>query len=156
MEISSSNGFRSWSRDQFFEVIDGQVAAAAEVVSGAMPAARLKELEVISGFNTNVSGWLADSSLRPHLDPLGIATYDWVHTMLSDGVFSTEAKLFLKAAEPFGVTRSMVQDFLKAEQWQFPAFTRSRTKNLHLIFDVRRQSASEPDRIRCTCGELLG
>ncbi len=87
---------------------------------------------------------------------MAITTYDWVHTLFQGGVFITEVEGFLKAAKNCGITRQGIQDFLRDESWTFPACRRGQSKALHRIFDDRRRSATEPDKVKCSCAEALG
>ena len=84
---------------------------------------------------------------RPFIDPVGIVTYDWVHTFLQGGVFNSEVDNLLVAARPWGNTRIDVQDFLKSE-WKLPSRTRFKQSQLHRVFDVRRVSENKNAR-RC-------
>ncbi len=94
--------------------------------------------------------------IRRLIDPVAVTTYDWVHTLLQNGVFHAEVEAILKAASKFGVTRRVIQDFLRDEAWQFPQCQKSKSKQLHRIFDEKRRSAAEPDRMKCSCAESLG
>jgi hypothetical protein len=131
-------------------------AAGTRYNAGLMTKAMFHQLEQTTGLNCNPVGLIADVSLRHYVDPIAVMTYDWVHTMLQDGTFTAEAHLFLKACGPLGVTRADIQGFLKDEGWQFPNSSKSKAKQLHRVFDVNRVSATEPDKIRCGCSEMLG
>jgi len=58
-------------------------------------------------------GCAEDASLRPHVDAIGVMTYDWVHNMFQNGVFILEASLFVKACQPLGITRQDICAFLQ-------------------------------------------
>lgn len=137
-------------------MVDMLGEATNRVAAAEMPRARLTELEQLVGINFNPHGLLADRELRAHCDPIGILTYDWVHTMLADGVFTVEVQAFLKSCEPLGILRRDVHDWLKDPGWRFPLFQRDKCKDLHRVFDEHRLSASNPDRLKCNCAELLG
>ena len=97
-----------------------------------------------------------DQRTRQTLDPLAAFTCDWVHTLFQHGVFHSEVEGLLKVTKRFGVTRQRIQDFLRDEAWQFPQCSRSKNKQLHRIFDERRVSAKEADKLKCTCAEAMG
>jgi hypothetical protein len=84
---------------------------------------------------------------------VAVVTYDWVHNMLQDGVFTLEAQAFLAAA---GVERCQVQAMLRDEAWCFPRCQASKCKQLHKVFDERRVSAANSDKLKASCAEMLG
>ena len=145
--------FKSWSQEQLREVVEGLAGAKARVLDGALSAAKYAELELAVGLNFNPAGLLASAALAQHVDPIKAITYDWVHNMLQDGVFSTEAQAFVQAA---GVDRKVLQDFLANDRWRFPRFFAAKSTQLRRIFDERRTPAAEPARIKASCAELLG
>jgi hypothetical protein len=93
---------------------------------------------------------------RQHIDPIAVFTWDWVHTLLQSGVFTSEVEAFLHAAAPRGVTRAQIQHFLKDPEWRFPHFQRVKQRQLRRIFDERRVSSDDSEKIKCTSSELLG
>jgi hypothetical protein len=148
--------FKSWSAAEAARVVDMLGAASTRVSVGTMTKTRFHQLEQTTGLNCNPVGLLADASLRPYVDPIGVMTYDWVHNMLQDGTFTTEAHLLLKSCGQLGVTRADIHGFLKDEGWQFPNFSKGKAKQLHRVFDAHRVSSTEPDKIRCSCAEMIG
>ncbi len=90
-------------------MVDTLGDANARVVAGTMGVGKYKELSQSIGLNWNPDGLIADLRLRPHFDPIGSMTYDWVHNMLQDGIFSAEAAAFMRACEPLGISRNDVQ-----------------------------------------------
>lgn len=94
--------------------------------------------------------------MRHALDPATVTTYDWVHTCLQNGVFQSEVDGLMAAAAGHGVTRTAIQAFLRDTSWRFPKSMSVKSKQLHRVFDERRQAAGSPDRMRCTCSEALG
>jgi hypothetical protein len=93
---------------------------------------------------------------RQQVDPIAVTTYDWMHTLLQGGVLNEEVEALLTEAGPFGITRKAIQEFLRDQPWQFPQCSRAKSKQLHRIFDVKRQSDKDPDKLRCSCAEALG
>lgn len=117
---------------------------------------RFEQLELVHGLNANEHGVLANKTLRPLFDVVKCTTYDWVHSMLQDGVFTKEAWLFLQAAEPYGVTLEMVRAFLKNPRWRFPKAMESKSLQLHRIFDSYRNSDGGDEKLKASASELLG
>lgn len=155
VEISSHEvaSFRSWSPAELRHNIEVLKAAKARVIDGTMQAARYGELEGVLGLNLNPEGLLCSEALAAHLEPIAVCTYDWVHNMLQDGVLSVEIQAFFAVA---GVTRQAVKNFLENPSWVFPKYHSAKAKDLHRIFDVRRISANNPDKLKASCSELLG
>lgn len=145
-----------WPRAELDKTIDLLAGASERVAAGTMPAAKRNELQMMVGLNYNPTGMLADPRLRSHCSMLEVATYDWVHTMLSDGVLSVETQVLLKACEPLGIRRTHLHDFLKDDRWCFPKHGKTKAKQLYRVFDSHRASASEPEKVKCSCAELLG
>ena len=90
------------------------------------------------------------------MDPVATTTYDWMHTLLQGGVFIVEVEAMLAEAAAFGVTRRAVQACLRDESWVFPSFTKTKSKQLHKVFDDKRQSVTDPGKVKCSCAEALG
>jgi hypothetical protein len=149
--------FKSWPAAELAVMVDMLGDASDRVVAGTMGVGRYKELSQSIGLNWNSDGLIADLRLRPHFDPIGSMTYDWVHNMLQDGIFSAEAAAFMRACEPLGISRNDVQTFLKDEAWMFPMLAKGKAKQLHRVFDSHRLAADNPTaKIKCSCSELLG
>jgi hypothetical protein len=90
------------------------------------------------------------------VDPIAVTTYDWMHTLLQGGVLNEEVEALLTEAGPYGISRQTIQEFLRDESWQFPQSSRAKARQLHRIFDEKRQSATDPGRLKCSCAEALG
>jgi len=93
---------------------------------------------------------------RDCLDPVAITTYDWVHTLLQHGCFIIEMEAMLVAAAGSGVTRAGIQKFLQNDSWRFPNAFGVKSRSLHRIFDEKRRSGTDRDKIKCSCSEALG
>ena len=83
--------FRSWSVGAVLENLALLRDAAVRVQSGAMPQSRFDEFQKSIPFSVNDCGIWSDRELLNAWDPLKTVTVDWVHNMLQDGTFSTEA-----------------------------------------------------------------
>jgi hypothetical protein len=148
--------FKQWTTEEYRTVLDSLAEGHARVVARTMTKTRFSELEQSVGLNYNPHGILYDAALRPHLRPLEIGTYDWVHTVFQGGVFSVEAQLFLTEIATIGIERVQVQTFLGDDRWSFPRFTKVKASQLHRIFDPRRESSDNPNKVKGTASELLG
>ena len=132
-------------------------AASRRVQAKTMFKYVLDDLEVTCGLHANPHGLLACEALRPHTaPPTDLITYYWVHNMLQGGVFTVECSAMLSAAAPLGIKRTDVQAFLADASWCFPKFGQTKARDLHEMFDPRRQTEKEPDKVRASCAELLG
>lgn len=117
-----------------------------------MPAARVAELEKVMGLTPNPDGLLVTSPLSPHVQPIAVCTYDWVHNVLQDGILSAELHAMMQARV---VCREGLREFMQQE-WFFPAAHASKGRALWRVFDDRRIAAESPNRIKASCSELLG
>lgn len=140
--------FRERSGADVYAAYDILAAAASRVSEGRLSRGAYSNLEKALGINRNPQGLLADRALREVVDPVKAFTWDWVHSYLQDGVFTTEVSEVLKACAPFGVTFAQVQVYLKDDSWQFPAASRAKSVALHRVFDSWRSSAADPHQAR--------
>ncbi len=54
------------------------------------------------------------------------------------------------------ISRPAIQAFLKDSNWHFPAEGKYKGRALHRVFDEKRRSATDPDKVKCSCSEALG
>ena len=148
--------FATWTNQEFFDVVDMLRSAAHRCADGSLTKAKFEGLEGMAGLNYNELGLLWSDRLRAHICPLDIVTYDWVHNELQDGVFVVECRAFVQACTPHGVTRAMVEEFLKDGAWEFPRGVRSKCKQLHRVFSEKRTSSADATKIKASCAEMLG
>ncbi len=57
---------------------------------------------------------------RPHVDPTGCTTLNWMRTNLQDGMMTVEIQMLLAACEPYGLTRAQVKANLQDPAGFFP------------------------------------
>ena len=131
---------------ELYETMDMLVGAAERVEQKNMPKSKFESLEKACGLHANRDGLIAHKRLREVVDIVDTMTYDWVHNMLQEGVFSVEATALLRAAEAHGVSRKQVHDFLKDKEWVFPTAMRTKSAGLHRVFNEWRTSASDPNQ----------
>ena len=64
---------------------------------GTLTKTKSEEVQQACGLHYCEHGLLASNTLRAHCSLLGCVRFDWVHTLLQDGVFVLEASLLLQA-----------------------------------------------------------
>lgn len=148
--------FEAWTAADVGDIVATLDAAAARVAENRMHPRRILDISMVAGFNHNPRGMLASPSLSGHVHLLGTVTYDWVHTLLQDGVFTSEVSVLLQACGQLEVGRREIEVFMADDEWRFPAFSAVKARNLHRVFSQFRISAADPDKIKCNCSELLG
>ena len=126
--------------------------AHGRVQAGTMTKAAFDRIEKMEGLTYQPDGLLSDVGLREHVRIIGTWTIDWVHTLLQDGVFTTEAWQFIKAS---GITTEQVCSFLADDAWEFPNAFRTKAKGLYRVFDSFRGNV-EHDKLKCSASECLG
>ena len=128
--------------------------AHARWTAGTMPIGRFHNLEKTCGLKFAPHGILLDRELRRHVDVVGSTVIDWVHTELQDGVITKEVLLLLQACgETLEIGFNDIREYMK-DGWMFPAWGRSKSRELYRIFDECR--APKQDKIRASAPELLG
>ena len=106
--------------------------AAGRVAAGRMSKAACAELEVATGFRHNPHGVTQSEALRLMVNPIEVASYDWVHSVLQSGILVAEIEALLAATS---LPRDALQAFLADKQWQFPHCSAVKSRQLHRIFD---------------------
>ena len=127
--------------------------AADRVATGRMTKGAFADLEIMSGFRANPHGVVVSPLLQPHVNVSEVATYDWVHSMLQGGTLVVEVEALL---ETTSLGRPELQRFLSDSEWSFPQSHKTKARQLHRVFDLRRESDSEPRKVKGTCAEFLG
>lgn len=158
VEITCSDHtkFLTSSQDGFNDSVDLVLMAGHRAAAGTMTKIRFEEIQQACGLNFNPHGMIADIRLRQWFNPLAVLTYDWVHSMLQDGVFNAEIQAMLAHGGATGITRESIREWLSDPSWVFPAATRSKCKRLFRVFDDARVSDSNPEKLKGNCQEMLG
>ena len=151
---SDPSKFRQWSAKDFTEMAD--LLATADAQAATMPKARLNEMHKGLGFAITADGLLACEQLRSVVQWQEVLRYDWVHTLLSDGVLTGEAWRVVTAAEKCKVaTQEDLFRFLR-EAWVAPQNRRDQGRHIWRIFDdYHARSNAEADALKCSSSELL-
>ena len=147
--------FKTWAASELYKAYDALLVAEERHLRGEITAAELKNLIQAVGFNPNKHGLMADHALRRHIDVAAVATYDWMHSALQDGVLTTEVSKLLQACRPHGVTYDMLQAYFASSSWRFCKHKSVKGSQLHRVFDQHR-NPSEPNKIKANCAEMLG
>jgi hypothetical protein len=143
--------FKRSTNESVGEVVDMLLAGRARVSAGLMFKTVFEEIEQASGFAVTSEGLLADANLRPHV--LQAATFDWMHTALSDGTLSLEAFLIVATCEKkIGVGMVQLDQYFRLD-WQFPKALQQKSRYLYSVWNANRKSEH---KLKCSCSELLG
>ena len=136
------------------EAWDLLAVAHGRVQAGTMSKAAFERIEKLHGLTYVPEGLLSDVALRERVRLIDVHTTDWVHNALQDGVFTTEAWLFIKAS---GIPAGQISAFLADDAWEFPVASAAKSKGLFRVFDsYRSASCEENDKLKCSASELLG
>lgn len=93
--------FRSWPDTELNKVMSMLGESCERVQGGRLRRTRFDEIQQACGLNYNPLGFIASSRLRSNCSLLNCVTFDWVHTMLQDGVFVLEASLIVDACSAY-------------------------------------------------------
>lgn len=140
--------FRERSAADVYASYDILAAAAGRVDEGRLSRSSYAQMEKAMGMNRNPHGLLADHALRPVIDPVATMTWDWVHSYLQDGVFTTEVSEMIRACGPYGVSFEHLRRYLKDDAWRFPAASKAKSSALHRVFDSWRSTVADPNQAR--------
>jgi hypothetical protein len=130
----------------------GRQEANKQVLAGTFGKGKFLQMQQMYGVNWNADGLLACKELRRHIDVVECFTYDWMHTLLQDGVFTVEVFLMLKACN---IGYHVLESFLKDPRWQFPMASRAKAKRLHSVFNSHA-SNNEANKLKCSASEAIG
>ena len=149
-----TSAFHSFPHCEFVTTMQLLAAAHDRCARGEMTKTDFKDLEIMSGFNYNPYSVVMSRDLQPDVNPVVMATYDWVHTVLQHGVFTVEVEALVAKT---GVAREELRSYLADTTWCFPHHQRVKSRQLHRVFDIRRAGDSDAVfMIRASCSELLG
>ena len=95
-----------------------------------------------------------DSRIRSvGLDWFPTITVDWVHTLLQDGVFTTEARCMIGA---MAIPGEKLKEYLQ-QNWEFPKAFETKGRVLWRVSDsYRLDDDGNVDKLRCSLSECLG
>ena len=151
---SDSSLFSRLSREELDEQIGLiRVAAARRHVRGN--AERSDNLQKAYDLNFNPNGLLFDDALMRDVDIVSAFTYDWVHTMLQDGVMNVEIKLFLDACTAkLGLPMKTIETYMKG-RFSFPKFCRIKSSQIWRLFDQHHLGSPDAEKLKCQASELI-
>jgi hypothetical protein len=151
VEVSCANVQAFRATRHFVRTAKLLCAGKERVGRGEMTKTSLNELETAAGFRANRNGVAMSDKLN--LDLPDVINYDWVHCALQGGVLICEVEALMAATD---TPRSEVQAFLADVAWEYPGAKRTQARLLHRVFDARRVSAEDAEKIKASCSELLG
>ena len=148
--------FKAWPEAELHATMDMLVEARAKWLSGDIPKVRLETLQTAFGFRPTPEGLLCCASLRPVVSFTSVMRYDWVHTLLSDGVLTTEAWRLIEQSEREHLGgQANLMEFLKQE-WRIPKHRQHQGRLLNRIFDAHSARANEEaGKLKCSASELI-
>ena len=158
VEVDCSNKalFRRWTPESISTTIAVLNEARDRVKRSEIPLIRLQEMEKSFGFNATSHSIWCDVALGADCERslLDCMSYDWVHSYLQDGAFTSEAWLYISST---GTSHADLHRYLSAELWRWPHASHHKSAYLHRIFDTYRSSSSErADKLKASSSELLG
>ena len=96
-------------------------------------------------------GLLFDPLVRPIFKPVSSFTHDWMHCILSNGVFATCMFYWLEAIEPHMQIYKVLSDYLPL--WHHP---KHQACKLELLFsDKKRKNNKDSSTFKCSASEAL-
>ena len=117
-----------------------------------MTRAAVADLEKVIGFSANPEGVVQNKVLQRLANPIHVARFDWVHSVLQGGTLVVEIEATLATT---GIERSRLRSFLADETWRYPQASVVKSRALHRIFDPRR-SSDDATKVKGSCAEFLG
>ena len=143
--------FTKRSSEDLWDACDKVQAAHDRFISGGITRGFYDMVLKSEALNYHPQGLLWRLSLRHHLDIFETFRYDWVHTILQAGPLHIEMFLVLTGAN---IAYVLIVGWLKLN-WEFPKQFRTKSKQLHEIFDEWRNKGDD-DKLHCSCAEMLG
>lgn len=152
LACSDASKFRCYTHEELRENARTVVQAADRHRAGGMTKARLLQTKMAIGFNCTQHGLLSDDIVARYVDFASVVTIDWMHTFLQTGVLTDEVFLLVTSAAHLGVSCKALRAFLQ-EDWCFHHWQNKKGKDLHHVFDDRRNPT---EKLKCSASELLG
>ena len=88
---------RSLPPNEYAKTMAVLAAASRRYSAGTMSKAAFEELEKATGFRYNPHGLGQSEALQLLANPIEVATYDWVHSVLQGGILVAEIEAILSA-----------------------------------------------------------
>ena len=116
-----------------------------------LTAADYKVWQQACGFSYSKYGLLFDPLVRPIFKPVSSFTHDWMHCILSNGVFATCMFSWLEAIEPHMQIYKVLSDYLPL--WHHP---KHQACKLELLFaDKNKKNNKESCTFKSTASEAV-
>ena len=131
-QLHKTSALRMASDDDVFNTIDRLIAKKDE-----LNAADYKLWQQACGFAYSKCGLLFDPLLRPMLKPVSSFTHDWMHCILSNGVFATTMHSWLDAVEKTMDIYTTLSNYLP--KWHLP---QHQACKLDLLFTEKKRKAN--------------
>lgn len=112
--------------------------------------AEFKMWEQATGITYNEEAVLADTSLRPNLDPCKPYKHDWMHCLMSIGILSLGVFNMLEGMQCWKQFGEYVGQWTIPSHWQHAGI-----KVTTLFSESRVQKHKQAEKFSCTASELL-
>ena len=113
--------FRRVGPGYLAEAQDLLLEAKASYDAGHMRKGVYDQLGKSLGYHANERGMCACSELRKYIDFAQVATYDWAHSALQDGVLTGEVHLLISKLEELELCSFQQLEAYFKNGWSFPA-----------------------------------
>lgn len=145
-QLHKTSSLRMATDDDVYGTIDRLIAKKDELT-----AADYKVWQQACGFGYSQHGLLFDPLVRPIFKPVSSFTHDWMHCILSNGVFATCMFSWLEAIEPHMQIYKVLSEYLPL--WHHP---KHQACKLELLFtDKKKKNNKESSTFKCQASEAL-
>lgn len=151
--------FKCWSTAKFEAAIDMLLEAKRQVARRELTQQSYTTLTSAYGFAPSEEGVLADLRLRPYVKPMLQMQYDWVHSVLQDGLLSVDAWQILKSLHDKDRQSFKKLDAHFTSGWEWPYDASRRGMSKHVLKSAFSQSsvnaARDADRLKTPASSML-
>ena len=141
--------FLQWNQGDIIANATGICEAREKLDSGEMRITAFNKMVTACGFKATRSGILQDRQLSQHIQWVEVATYDWMHTFLQNGVLTDELHAMYVCT---GCAAATLHAFLK-DGWRYPSWLPNSSRYGFEVFSEKRK----PDnKLKATASETLG
>lgn len=144
-KLHKTTSLKMASDAEVFDTIDRLVTKKTE-----LSAADFKLWQQACGFAHSEVGMLFDPLVRPILKPVTAFIHDWMHCILSNGVFATCMATWLESLEGQMNIYQELSAYLPL--WHLPHHQRCK---LELLFTDKKKNNKDSSSFKCSASEAL-